>query len=235
MPVVGLNTQEQKNVQPKESRTTTVFLLVENRLLRDVLSKVLDKKNDLEIVGACAFSALCLDELVRAAPDVIIIDSFTSTLHGEFLRRLRDELQTLKIVMIGMDADEQSFLHSVQEGALGYLVKDASAAEIAAAVRAVANGDAVCPPQLCMSLFRYVQRQRKQLPSFHIKASLGLTGREQQLVLLIGRGMTNKEIASQLCLAEQTVRNHVHRMLRKVGANDRLAVVEMCRLHGLPV
>ena len=166
---------------------------------------------------------------------MIMIDSFTSTLHGEFLRRLRDELQSLKIVMIGMDADEQSFLHSVQEGALGYLVKDASAAEIASAVRAVANGEAVCPPQLCTSLFRYVARQCKQVPSFHVKVSLGLTNREQQLVLLIGRGMTNKEIASQLCLAEQTVRNHVHRMLRKVGANDRLAVVEMCRMHGLPV
>jgi two-component system, NarL family, response regulator DevR len=137
--------------------------------------------------------------------------------------------------MIGMDADEQSFLHSVQEGALGYLVKDASAAEIASAVRTVANGEAVCPAQLCTSLFRYVARQRKQVPSFHVKVSLGLTNREQQLVLLIGRGMTNKEIASQLCLAEQTVRNHVHRMLRKVGANDRLAVVEMCRMHGLPV
>ena len=234
MPVISLNTQE-KNVRAEEPRTAAVFLLVENRLLRDALAKLLDNKNDLEIVGACGFSALCLGELVRAAPDVIMIDSFTSTLHGEFLRRLRDELQSLKIVMIGMDADEQSFLHSVQEGALGYLVKDASAAEIASAVRTVANGEAVCPPQLCTSLFRYVARQRKQVPSFHVKVSLGLTNREQQLVLLIGRGMTNKEIASQLCLAEQTVRNHVHRMLRKVGANDRLAVVEMCRMHGLPV
>ena len=206
MPVISLNTQE-KNVRAEEPRTAAVFLLVENRLLRDALAKLLD----------------------------IMIDSFTSTLHGEFLRRLRDELQSLKIVMIGMDADEQSFLHSVQEGALGYLVKDASAAEIASAVRAVANGEAVCPPQLCTSLFRYVARQCKQVPSFHVKVSLGLTNREQQLVLLIGRGMTNKEIASQLCLAEQTVRNHVHRMLRKVGANDRLAVVEMCRMHGLPV
>jgi two-component system, NarL family, response regulator DevR len=234
MPVLSVTTQE-KTARAEEPQTTAVFLLVENRLLRDALAKLLDKKNDLEIVGACAFSALWLEQLVRVAPDVIIIDSFTSTVHGEFLRQLRDELQSLKIVMIGMEADEQSFLHSVQEGALGYLVKDASAAEIAAAVRAVANGEAVCPPPLCTSLFRYVARQRQQLPSFQVKVSLGLTNREQQLVLLIGRGMTNKEIASQLCLAEQTVRNHVHRMLRKVGANNRLAVVEMCRMHGLPV
>ena len=221
MPVISLNTQE-KNVRAEEPRTAAVFLLVENRLLRDALAKLLDNKNDLEIVGACGFSALCLGELVRAAPDVIMIDSFTSTLHGEFLRRLRDELQSLKIVMIGMDADEQSS-------------RRPRPGRPSSAVRTVANGEAVCPAQLCTSLFRYVARQRKQVPSFHVKVSLGLTNREQQLVLLIGRGMTNKEIASQLCLAEQTVRNHVHRMLRKVGANDRLAVVEMCRMHGLPV
>ena len=185
MPIVGLNTEDQKNVQPKEARTATVFLLVENRLVRDVLAKVLDNENDLEIIGASAFSVLSLEELARWAPDVIIIDSFTSALHGEFLRRLRDGLPSLKIVMIGMDADQQNFLHSVQEGALGYLVKDASAAEIAAAVRTVANGEAVCPPQLCTSLFHYVARQRKQLPSFHVKVNLGLTSREQQLVFLI--------------------------------------------------
>jgi DNA-binding NarL/FixJ family response regulator len=80
-----------------------------------------------------------------------------------------------------------------------------------------------------------VARQWNQVPSFQVKVSLGLTNREQQLVLLIGRGLTNKEIAAKLQLAEQTVRNHVHRMLRKVGANDRLAVVELCRMQGLPV
>jgi DNA-binding NarL/FixJ family response regulator len=64
---------------------------------------------------------------------------------------------------------------------------------------------------------------------------LGLSTREQQLVLLIARGMTNKEIAAELHLAEQTVRNHVHRMLRKAGANDRLQVVELCRMQGLRV
>ena len=102
-------------------------------------------------------------------------------------------------------------------------------------VRAVAAGEAVCPSELCLSLFRYVARQSQQVPSFHVRVALGLTSREQQLMLLIGQGMTNKEIACQLQLAEQTVRNHVHRMLRKVGAGDRLAAVEVCRMQGLAV
>jgi len=106
---------------------------------------------------------------------------------------------------------------------------------VVAAVRNVANGGAVCPIKLCTSLFEYVARQGSQLPSLHAKLNLGLTNREQQLVLLMGRGLTNKEIAEQLQLAEQTVRNHVHRVLRKVGVSDRLAAVEMCRMQGLPV
>jgi DNA-binding NarL/FixJ family response regulator len=66
-----------------------------------------------------------------------------------------------------------------------------------------------------------------------VKQQLGLTRREQQLVEMIGRGLTNKEIAQQLNVAEQTIKNHVHRMLRKVGVNDRLAVVDLCRTQGL--
>jgi DNA-binding NarL/FixJ family response regulator len=73
------------------------------------------------------------------------------------------------------------------------------------------------------------------MPSFHARSKLGLTNREQQLVGLISQGMTNKEIASELQLAENTVRNHVHRMLRKVGATHRLAVVDICRMEGIPV
>ena len=95
--------------------------------------------------------------------------------------------------------------------------------------------EAVCPAQLSKTLLLYAARQLNQMPSFHVKSSLGLTTREQQLVELIGRGLTNKEIADELRLANQTVRNHVHRMLRKVGASDRLAVVEICRMNGLPV
>lgn len=215
----------------------TVFLLAENRLLREALARILHKKSDITVIGACAFSALALQDIINADPDVLVMDDPfpTATSHVEFVREVQRGVHGLKLVMIGMDGDEQAFLQSVREGALGYVLKDASALEVIAAVRAVASGEAVCPPQLSVALFRYVARQCRQVPSFHIKVSLGLTNREQQLVLLIGRGLTNKEIATQLQLAEQTVRNHVHRILRKVGANDRLAVVELCRIQGLPV
>ncbi len=214
----------------------SVFVLAQNRLLREALAKILDKKSDIRVVGACAFCPEVKIQIVSACSDVLLMDSSTTGLsHLEFVRQIQECAHAIKVVLIGMDPDEQSFLQAVREGVVGYLLKDASALEVVAAVRAVAGGEAVCPPQLSMALFHYISRQRSQVPNLQIKLTLGLTNREQQLVLLIGRGLTNKEIASQLQLAEQTVRNHVHRMLRKVGVNDRFAAVEMCRIQGLPV
>src|SRR5207248_11649832 len=114
----------------------------------------------------------------------------------------------LKVVMVGMEANRATFLRAVRDGVVGYVLKDASAVEVAAAVRSVAGDEAVCPPTLCLNLFRHLATQRSQAPNFHFKHNLGLTRREQQLVQMIGRGLTNKEIASQLNLSEQTVKNH---------------------------
>jgi two-component system, NarL family, response regulator DevR len=213
-----------------------VFLLAENRLLREALARIFSKKSDITLVGACDFSPLVIEQTKAVVPDVLLMDSFSAVLsHLKFIPEVRLAIPGIKVVLIGMDADEQAFLQVVRGGAVGFLLKDASALEVVESVRAVANGEAVCPSQLCLSLFRYVARQCDHLPSFQLKASLGLSNREQQLVGLIGQGLTNKEIASQLNLSEQTVRNHVHRMLRKVGVSDRLAVVELCRIQGLPV
>jgi DNA-binding NarL/FixJ family response regulator len=139
----------------------------------------------------------------------------------------------IRVVLVGMEFDEAVFLRVVQAGVIGYVLKDASALEVARTIRAVALGEAVCPPALSGALFEWVTRHKPAIPSLHLKSSLGLSRREQQLVGLIQQGLTNKEMASRLNLSEQTVKNHVHRMLRKLGAPDRLSIVEVCRNEGL--
>lgn len=212
-----------------------VFLLAQNRLLREALSRVLANKSDIEVVGSCALSPECFQNLLLAKPDILVIDSFTTgRSHLDFLREVQRQLPDVRVVMIGMESEEQHFLQFIREGAMGYIVKDASAIEVVAAVRTVAEGGAACSPELCAFLFRFAARQN-HMPSFHARTKLGLTNREQQLVGLISQGLTNKEIANRLQLAENTVRNHVHRMLRKVGATHRLAVVDICRTEGIPI
>jgi two-component system, NarL family, response regulator DevR len=210
-----------------------VFLLAENRLLREALTRIFGKKSDIRVVGSAAFSHQVVDQIAMASPDVLLFDCMPFAVSDlGVLTELRKVLPGLKVVMIGMEADREMFLRAVRGGAVGYVLKDASALEVAAAVRSVANEEAVCPAGLCLSLFEYVAQQSRGLPNFQAKQQLGLTRREQQLVKMIGEGLTNKEIASQLNVAEQTVKNHVHRMLHKVGASDRLAVVELCRNQG---
>lgn len=214
---------------------STVFLLAQNRLLREALSKILAKKESLAVIGSGALTADSLDDIVLAAPDVLVIDSFTMTaIQVQLVRDVQQRLLDLKLVMIGMESDGEPFLRAIREGAMGYVVKDASAMEVAGAISTVASGDAFCSPQLCAFLFRFAAQQN-QMPSFHARQRLGLTNREQQLVGLISQGFSNKEIASRLQLADQTVRNHVHRMLRKLGATHRLEVVDICRSEGIPV
>ena len=210
-----------------------VFILAENRLLREALTRILSKKSDIQVVGASAFSPDVVEQISSAGPDVLLSDSAAVALSDlRLVSEVRAAIPGLKVVMIGMDADPETFLRAVRDGIVGFMLKDASAMEVAAAVRSVANHEAVCPPGLCLALFEHIAKQSTHPASFVVRHHLGLTRREQQLVEMIGRGLTNKEIASQLNLSEQTVKNHIHRMLRKVGASDRLGAVEICRVPG---
>lgn len=216
-----------------EVEVVRVFILAENRLLREALARILNKKSDIRVVGASAFTPDTVQQIAGTTPHVLLSDSATMALSElHLVPEVRAVMPGLKVVMVGMEADREIFLKAVRDGIVGYVLKEASAMEVAACVRAVANGEAVCPPTLCNALFEQLANPAPQPAAFVFKRELGLTRREQQLVQMISRGLTNKEIASQLNLSEQTIKNHVHRMLRKLGASDRLGAVERCRASG---
>jgi len=213
---------------------TGVYILSENRLLREALSRILKKRPDFWVLHGASFSADVRAEIVSSGVHVLLLDSVPLFLaEASAIQALRAEAPSLKIVLMGMEADDQTFLQIVRRGAIGYLLKEASASEVIGAVRAVACGEAVCPPRLCRVLFEYLAQQPPLMPPSRTSPSLALTRREQQLVPLIARGLSNKEIASRLNVSEQTVKNHVHRILHKVGVDNRLGVVDLCREQGL--
>jgi DNA-binding NarL/FixJ family response regulator len=209
------------------------FLLAENRLLREALVRILSKREDIRVVGAAPYSLDALQCVISTCPNIVVLDSIATALSEKVIHCLHQVDSGMKVVMVGMEADETEFLRVVQEGALGYVLKDASAVEVARTIRAVAAGEAVCPPSLSAALFRWIARHRVTLPSLHVKQSLGFSLREQQLVSLVREGLSNKEMAARLNISEQTVKNHVYRMMRKVGAPDRLVMVELCRAEGV--
>jgi DNA-binding NarL/FixJ family response regulator len=168
--------------------------------------------------------------VVESGANVLVLDSMSCTLSNfAVISEVRRKAPGVNVVLIDMDDDPDTFLECVRAGAVGYLLKDASATDVVAGVRAVSRGRAVCPPQLSVHLFRAVSQPWTPLSSVRVRLDLGLTRRQQQILPLIAQGLTNKEIASHLHLSEQTVKNHVHRMLRRVGANDRLAMVDLAR------
>jgi len=213
-------------------RIADIFLLAENRLLREALLRLLTKKCDIRVVGAHPYSPEVHQEVIASAPGIVVLDSIALDYsNASLIAALQDSLPGVRIVMVDMDSNEETFLRAVREGIVGYVLKDASASEVAATIRAVAAGEAVCPPQLSTTLFRFASQQQSATTPVPWGEELGLSRREQQLVQLLRERLTNKEIASQLNLSEQTVKNHVHNIMRKVGATDRLGAVRRCEIE----
>ena len=213
-----------------------VFLLAGNRLLRESLGRILRSKSDICVVGSAPCTSESVEQIEASDCDVLLVDPMNGDRSDlPFVQEVARSVPRLKLVLIDMVDDETTFLRAVRAGALGYVLQNASALDIVEAVRSVQHGEAVCPPRLCRALFKYVASGRSSLPNLRAKGHMGLTRREQQLIPLIAQGYTNKEIASHLHLSEQTVKNHIHRILQRMGASDRLAVVEMVREQNLPV
>jgi DNA-binding NarL/FixJ family response regulator len=216
---------------------TRIALAVENRLLREALARMLRKRGGFEVVdlnekdlveGTAAEDASLWQE------EFVLLLASRGQLDEDLriLRKMRSVEARMKIILMGGSGDELEFLQCVRAGIRGYLLRDASADDILSGVKGVQQGEAVCPGTCCAALFRHFEREATKFPSASMRRELGLTRREQQLIPLIARGLTNKEIANQFCLSEQTVKNHLYRMKHKIGAGDRLGIVQLCQEQG---
>ena len=219
----------------KLSPEVSVYLLAENRLLRDTLARLLRKRAEISVVGVGRSSETVKDEILASQCDVVLMDCFESEACSALLENLLDQDGAVKPLLFGMDDNADAFLKAVQLGICGYLLKEASAAEIVAAVRAAGRGEATCPPHLCMTLMQYLSRKKHEklegadLQSGNLKA---LTPRQLQLIRLVAEGLTNKEIAANLNLSQFTVKNHLRRVMRQVEAASRHDAVDVLRATG---
>ena len=206
-----------------------VFLLLQNRLLRDALSRLLSRRADLLIVGCGKPEACTSQELVEAEFDVLVLDFFETRWLPANLRLERGDFSALKVLLICMTDKSEQFLAAVRGGVTGYLLNEASAADIISAVRATAKGGAVCPPKLCASLFNSLSNA---VDDVHVARRPILTLRQQQLVALMANGLTNKQIATQMYISEFTVKNHIHRIMKQFRVESRSEAVHAILSYG---
>jgi DNA-binding NarL/FixJ family response regulator len=213
-----------------------VYITAENRLLGEALSRMLTRQGGIDVVGLNCTGPFRVEGLIEEKADILLLTSRGSLAEDIFvIRQARLTAPTVRILLVGMTDDETEFFQYVRAGIRGYLPRDASAEDLLEAMKAVRAGEAVCPGSLCALLFRFFEREATSVHSASIHPRLGLTRREQQIVPLIALGLTNKEIANQFCLSEQTVKNHLYRMKHKVGADDRFGIVHLCRTQGFLV
>lgn len=226
----------QETGKPPQKLKQRVFVSAENRLLREAIARMLAKNGEIEVVGEETTEPFRAQDLIKTGADILLLSSRGNRDEDlAVIRKVRISLPYVLILLIDAQGDETDFLQCIRAGVRGYLQRNASAEEVVRAVKAVQEGQAVCPGTLCAALFRYFETEATSFPSARIHQRLGLTRREQQLIPLIAEGLTNKEIANRFCLSEQTVKNHLYRMKHKIGAEDRLGIVQVCRTQGFLV
>jgi DNA-binding NarL/FixJ family response regulator len=209
---------------------TTVLIVDDQPLQRFGFRMLLDATPDTEVVGEAAHGAEAVRRTAELRPDVVLMDIRMPGMDG--IEATRQILATggrsRVLVLTTFDLDEYAYA-ALRAGASGFLLKDAHPEELLAGIRAVAGGDAVIAPALTRRLLdTYAERLpdgSAEPPSRTDPRWLSLTEREQEILVAIGSGWTNGEIAERLVLSESTVKTHVGRVLAKVGARDRVQAV----------
>jgi DNA-binding NarL/FixJ family response regulator len=193
-----------------------VLIVDDHSVVREGLRAFLELQAGLDVVGEAADGEEAIEAGARLRPDVILMDLVMPQLGGvAAMRRLREQVPGARIIVLTSFLDDDKLLPALRAGAAGYLLKNAEPHEIARAVRAAHAGEALLDPVVAARLVETLAADDGQEPLDR------LTPREREVLVLIGRGYSNKRIANELELSEKTVKTHVGHVLAKLGVADR--------------
>ncbi|NUP46443.1 MAG: response regulator transcription factor [Catenulispora sp.] len=200
-----------------------VFLLDDHEIVRRGLKDMLEDEPDFEVVGEGSTAAEALARVPALRPRVAVLDVRLPDGDGVTVcRELRSKLPDLQCLMLTSFADEEALFDAIMAGASGYLLKQTLGADLVAAVRTVAAGESLLDPRLAtkvMAKLRAADEKKDPLAQ--------LTAQEHRVLDLIGEGLTNRQIAERLFLAEKTVKNYVSALLAKLGLTRRVQAAVM--------
>ncbi|SCK18286.1 two component transcriptional regulator, LuxR family [Streptomyces sp. WMMB 714] len=221
--------------------TTRVIIVDDQAMVRAGFAALLSAQPDIDVVGEAADGAQGVELCGRTHPDVVLMDVRMPEMDGlEAARRLLDpgteagtDHRPKVLMLTTFDVDDYVY-EALRTGASGFLLKDAPPADLIAAVRIVADGEALLAPSVTRRLIADFARQRPapQAASRSLQLN-GLTDREREVLELVARGRSNSEIADTLVLAEQTVKTHVSRIFTKLRLRDRAQAVIFAYESGL--
>jgi DNA-binding NarL/FixJ family response regulator len=212
----------------------TVLIVDDQQLIREGLRTLLELERDITIAGDAPNGAAGVAAADELHPDVILMDIRMPGMDGvEATRRIRANDPSARILVLTTFDEDELVLEAVRAGARGYLLKDVSGSELAEAIRSVAAGGAALQPSVARKVMDAFARLAQPAPGTETHLVEPLSVRERAVLGLVARGLSNKEIADRLYLAEGTVKNHVSTILMKIGARDRTQAALTARKLGL--
>ena len=211
----------------------SVLLVDDEALVRAGLRMILETAGDIAVAGEAADGDAAVDLVAALHPQVVLMDLNMPRCDGvEATRRIRASHPRTQVVVLTTYSDDDSIIAALQAGALGYLTKDATRAEIGRAVLAAAAGQAVLDPAVQQRLLSAAVRAPAAAPAGPASADDDLTPREAEVLRLIAAGKSNREIARALFVSEATVKTHVNRIFAKTGSRDRGQAVHYAYTRG---
>lgn len=207
-----------------------ILLADDHVLFRKGLAQLLNTQPDFQVVGEANDGLEALDKARELMPDLVLLDINMPRCDGrEAASRIKAELPYVVIVMLTVSDDEQDLFAAIKNGAQGYLLKKIEPAELFDQLRGLARGEAALSRLMANKILREFAREKPE----PIEKDNVLTPREQQVLQLVARGLTNREIADTLVVAENTVKNHLRNILAKLHLENRVQVATYALREGL--
>ncbi|MDP9240746.1 MAG: response regulator transcription factor [Actinomycetota bacterium] len=203
-----------------------VLVVDDHALFRRGLEMVLEQEPDIEVVGEAGDGSQAVQKSIETAPDIVLMDVRMPRGSGiEACLAIKEAVPSAKIIMLTISDEELDLYEAIKAGATGYLLKEISIEEVASAIRAVQNGQSLISPSMASKLLTefaiMVKRgdEKEQVPTPR------LTDREMEVLRLVARGLNNRDIAKELFISENTVKNHVRNILEKLQLHSRMEAV----------
>ena len=211
-----------------------LLLVDDQRLMREGLRTLLEMEPGLAVAGEAAHGQEALDAYQHLLPDVVLMDVRMPVMDGvEATRRLRQDWPAARIIILTTFDDDEYVFEGLRAGAAGYLLKDVSIQELADAIYTVMGGGVLIEPSVARKVVAEFARMAAPAPRSSQALDEPLSERELEILRLLAQGLTNREIAQRLYLAEGTVKNYVTNILGKIGARDRTQAALHARELGL--
>jgi DNA-binding NarL/FixJ family response regulator len=212
-----------------------VLLVDDQALFREGLETLLSVHKDIEVAGQASNGQEAVEIAAQVQPDVVLMDMRMPVLNGvRATRRLKRALPQCKVIVLTTFDDDEYVFDALRAGAVGYLLKDVPSARLVEAIRATARGESILEPSVAAKVIAEFTRVSSMVPAAQMEQLVEpLSERELEILGLIARGASNKEIADQLFIAEGTVKNHVTHILGKLGVRDRTQAALKARELGL--